>query len=226
MGKPDQPRNPDGTWKARNSWGLAGLLALTLTVGAGAGGVGAGGAATALGGGDTVAGRSLNGSQGRGTQARARARTRSTARATRAVERLRGRGLRVEERGTRVDVDCAARSYGQVQGFFRQHPCLALYRTLLVVRDGPVTMVIAVAAVDMPDDAQAVDLKQLVDRSGTGNLTERTKEGVRPTLVQWTGEHYASAQDETTFVNVQAEPVGRTAQAIRLARLAADTAVS
>ena len=64
MGKPDQPRNPDGTWKARNSWGLAGLLALTVAIGAGADGVGAG-AATGGAGGGTSAGRSASGTQTR-----------------------------------------------------------------------------------------------------------------------------------------------------------------
>lgn len=55
------------------------------------------------------------------------------------------------------------------QRWFRQHPCLALYRALFEVRDrrGGLALV-AVAWVDMPDVAQAVEFKQLVDRSGTG----------------------------------------------------------
>jgi hypothetical protein len=44
-----------------------------------------------------------------------------------------------------------------------------LYRALFEVRDrrGGLALV-AVAWVDMPDVAQAVEFKQLVDRSGTG----------------------------------------------------------
>jgi hypothetical protein len=118
-----------------------------------------------------------------------------------------------------------AHSYGQVQEFFRQHPCTALYRALLEVRDRQATALLAVAWVDMPDEAQALQYKRLVDRHGTGNITELTKEGGRYARVQWTGEHYASTIDGATVVNVQAEPVGRAAQLTRLAQMAAQTTV-
>lgn len=202
MGKPDQPRNPDGTWKARNSWGLAGLLALTITVGVSAGGVGVSATGGAAGGG-AAAGRSVS-----STQAKARARDRST---LRMVQRLQSRGLRVAERGVDADDDCAANSYGQVRDFFRRNPCTALYRGLFEVRSGRATVLVAVAWVDMPDAASARQYQQLVDRHGTGNITELTRR------VRWTAEHYASTRDDVTVVNAQAEPVGRTAQAVRLA---------
>ena len=92
MGKPDQPRNPDGTWKARNSWGLAGLLALTVANGAGADGVGAG-AATGGAGGGTSAGRSA-----------------PAPRTLRTIQRLESRGLQVTQRDVDADDDCAANS--------------------------------------------------------------------------------------------------------------------
>jgi hypothetical protein len=221
MGKPDQPRNPDGTWRARSSWSLAGLVAVAALVGLGTGsgaaGVAGGGASA---GGGTVAERSASGSQGGGAQVRARAKS-----TTRVVQRLRSRGLRVSERGVDADDDCAAHSYGQVREFFGRQPCTALYRALFEVRDGRVTVVVAVAWVDMPDDDQARRLQQLVDRNGTGNLTELTKEGRGPRSVQWTGQHYTSARDGVTFVNAQAEPVGSTARAIGLAESVAMAAV-
>jgi hypothetical protein len=49
------------------------------------------------------------------------------------------------------------------------------------VRDGRRgSAVVAVAWVDMPDDAQAREFQRLVDRQGTGNLTELTREGAAP----------------------------------------------
>ena len=212
MGKPDQPRNPDGTWKARNSWGLAGLVALTVAIGAGAGGVGAGAVGGATGGAGTSVGRS-----GGNTQAKARARDRST---LRTVQRLQSRGLQVTERAVDAGDDCAANSYGQVQEFFRQNACAALYRALFEVRDGQAMALVAVAWVDMPNEAQAMRYQQLVDRHGTGNVTELS------TRVQWTGQRYVSTRDGVTVVNAQAEPVGRTAAAVALAQLAAGAAAS
>lgn len=74
-------------------------------------------------------------------------------------------------------------------------------------------MVVAVAAVEMPRTADAMGLKLLVDTYGTGNVRElRTPHGVR-----WTGRHYTSGRDDVTVVNAQAEPVGASAAAARLA---------
>ena len=185
-------------------------MAVVLALGVAAGGAGTV-AATGAGGAGTSAGRS----GGEGAQVRARAR--STARA---VQRLESRGLRVEQRGVEADDDCAAHSYGDVQDFFEDQPCTALYRGLFEVRDGRAVAVVAVAWVDMPDPDQALEFQQLVDRHGTGNVTE-----LGPGSVRWTGERYASGRDGLTVVNAQAEPVGRTAQAVRLADLAAGTAV-
>lgn len=200
MGKPDQPRNPDGTWKARNSWGLAGLLALTVANGAGADGVGAG-AATGGAGGGTSAGRSASGT-------------------LRTIQRLESRGLQVTQRDVDADDDCAANSYGQVQDFFQQSPCTAVYRGLFEVRSARATALVAVAWVDMPDETSARQYQQLVDRHGTGNITELS------TQVPWTGEHYVSTRDDVTIGNAEAEPVGGTAAAAGLAQLAAGTSTS
>ncbi len=79
----------------------------------------------------------------------------------------------------------------------------------------------AVAWVDMPDAAGAAALKSLVDRPGTGNITELSKEQRRYRGVRFTGQHYASLQDDTTVINVQAEPLGDTATAVSLAQTVA-----
>jgi hypothetical protein len=216
----DQPRDDRGRWKKKG-----GIVALLSVFAAAAIGFGGGTVGTSVGGagggGGTAAGRSASGSQSSG--ARVRARARSTARV---VQRLQGRGLRVTERDVDADDDCATHSYGEVQEFFIQQPCTALYRGLFEVRGGGATAVVAVAWVDMPDAEQSREFQQLVDRHGTGNVTELTKEGARPAPARWTGEHYVSARDEATVVNAQAEPVGRTARAVRLAELAADAAAT
>ena len=56
----------------------------------------------------------------------------------------------------------------------------------------------AVAWVDMPDAAGAAALKSLADRPGTGNITELSKEQPRYCGVRFTGQHYASLQDDST----------------------------
>ncbi len=212
-----QPRDKRGRWTKTGGGVVAVIVA--LVVGAGGAGTTVGASAGAAGSG-TAAGRSVGTNQGGAT--RVRARDRSTAQM---VRRLESRGLRVTERGVDADDDCAAHSYGHVRNFFVQRPCEAVYRALLEVRDGRTAAVIAVAWVDMPDEAQAREYQRLVDRHGTGNLTELTKEGVRPTSARWTGEHYASARDGPTVVNIQAEPLGRTARATQLAERVATTAV-
>lgn len=219
MGKPDQPRGDDGRWIPRGGGALAAALTLAVALAVGGAGIGAGaaGPAGAAGGGSSVGGgaRAQGGSS---TSVRGKARDRSTAHST---ARLVRKGLRVREHGVDAETNCAAHSYGQVQDFFRAHPCTALFRALLEIRDnrGNVALV-AVAWVDMPDPDQTRQLQQLMDRDGTGNITELSRENGRQ---RFGGDYYRSAREETTVVNVQAEPVGRTRAAFALAKLAADT---
>lgn len=214
MADPDQPRGPDGRWVSRGGGGLAAAVLVLALVGVA--GVGAG-ADTAGAGASTVDSGSRT--QGGSNSARGRARDRSTVRTT---ARLVKEGLRVRERGVDASTNCVAHSYGDVQDFFRAHPCTALFRALFEVSDkrGGVALV-AVAWVDMPDTDRARDLRVLMDRYGTGNVTELSRErgGQR-----FSGEFYRSSREDSTVVNVQAEPVGRTRTALTLARVAADTA--
>ena len=219
MGKPDQPRGPDGRWVARGggTFLVAIVLGVVLATGGGGGGGGAGGAASSA---DSSVGSGGRAHGGKNTSERGKAKERSTARIT---ARLIQKGLRVRERGVRADTDCVAHSYGQVQDFFRAHPCTALFRALLEVRDNRGNLaLLAVAWVDMPDPDEARQLQQLMDRGGTGNITELSRErgGQR-----FSGDYYRSARDDTTVVNVQAEPVGRARATLALAELAADATV-
>lgn len=203
----NQPRDSKGRWTT--GAGL-GVLALVLGLGVAAGGGGLGGAAGAGAGGpgsSVTTGSGGTGSSGARTP-RARDRdqdgvARRLARSGREVRRIDGS----------VGTDCAAVSYGRVRVFFLDRPCTAVGRGYFEVRQGPARAVVAVAVVDMPDDAGARDLRALVDTHGTGNVRElRTPRGVR-----WTGRYYRSTRDDGTVLNVQAEPAGPGAAAARLA---------
>ncbi len=71
----------------------------------------------------------------------------------------------------------------------------------------------AVAWVEVPDVAQAVEFQQLVDRSGTGNITELSRERGRYRNIRFDGERYASRREDSTVVNAQVQPVGRGTRA-------------
>lgn len=124
--------------------------------------------------------------------------------------RLTSAGLRVTGRIVDDAADCAAHSYGRVREFFRDHPCTSLRRAQFEVRDrnGDVALV-PIAWVDMPTEAEARQLKTLMDTAGTGNVTELSRERGRYRTVRYTGDAYASRRDGTTVVNTQAQPVAR-----------------
>ncbi|TWF75667.1 hypothetical protein FHX44_111551 [Pseudonocardia hierapolitana] len=205
MGKPDQPRGPDGRWIPRGGGALIAAIALALGLASGTGLTSASGASGGTSG--TYRPQDTTKSQ--------KARDRNP---ERLLSRLARQGLRVEQRFSSDDGDCAAHSYGLVREFFRGCPCSALFRALFEVRDerGNVVLV-AVAWVDMPDVRRAREFKELVDRDGTGNITELSRETGPYQDVRYTGDHYASIRDETTVINAQAQPVRRSRPATDLA---------
>lgn len=137
-----------------------------------------------------------------------------------AVVRLERKGFRISSRVTADDTDCAEHSYGQVQEFFRTHPCMALFRALIEVRDRRRNVVLmAVAWVEMPDADSAGDFKRLVDRHGSGNITELSRERGRYRDVRFTGDIYKSGRDSEIVVNAQAQPVHRGVGAAALAEI-------
>jgi hypothetical protein len=138
-----------------------------------------------------------------------------------AVARLSGRGVRATARLTDDGEDCAANSYGQVRDFFEQHPCTALHRSVVEVKDreGDVVLV-AIASVEMPDVEQATRLKALLDTPGSGNMNELSREQGRYQTVRYTGDAYASRQDGTVVTNAQAQPVARGWSGLALTTLA------
>lgn len=190
-------------------------LAVVLVVALGTGGTAVG--VSASGGSVSSASASSSSSGARSSQARQRS-------SLNVKLRLEQRGFRVESRFDR-SADCVARSYGAVREFFRDEPCTGVSRALFEVHDRRKNVVlVAVAWVEMPGSASARQFHDLVDRPGTGNVTELSRDQGRYRNVRFSGEHYASRRDGTTVVNVQAQPVGRAAVAAGLVEIVADAA--
>lgn len=206
-------RDPDtGQFAPR---GGIGALVVVLAVAIGTGGTAVG--VSASGGSASSASSSTSSSGARSGQARQRSSVNVW--------------LRLEQRGFRVEphfdggADCVARSYGAVREYFRDEPCTGLARALFEVHDSRNNVVlVAVAWVEMPDSASARQFHNLVDRHGTGNVTELSRDQGRYRNVRFSGEYYTSRRDGTTVVNVQAQPVGRAAVAAGLMEIVADAA--
>jgi hypothetical protein len=176
------------------------LLAIGVAVAVSAGGV------TAVGS-SVASGTSASAASASGARGNSRVSSRDSAAAE---ARLARQGVRVTARVTDDATDCVAHSYGQVQQFFRERPCAGLHRAQFELRDrnGDVVLV-PVSWVEMPDEAGARALKQLVDGHGTGNVTELSRERGRYRTVRYTGGAYTSRRDGTVVVNAQAQPVAR-----------------
>ncbi len=181
---------------------LAGLLAIAVGAG-GTTAIGAGLGST--GGGSTV-------SAGQRGQSNVNARRSEAAEA-----RIAARGTRVRARVTENSTDCANHAYGKVRDYLHENSCVGMHRALFELRDARGRVVlIAVSWVDMGDEATAREFHRLVDGSGTGNITELSRERGRYRSVRFTGDIYASRRDGSVVSNAQAQPVGRGATGLAL----------
>jgi hypothetical protein len=137
-------------------------------------------------------------------------------------QQLEDQGLTVAQMSGTSDEDCAAHSYGEVRNYFSDHPCRGLERAWYEVRDDEDNRaILSVAWVEMPDPDAANDLQRLVDRPGTGNVTELSKEDGPYQDVRYSGWYYRSGRDGDTFHSVQAEPLADSQGSRDLARQAA-----
>lgn len=228
MAKPLPPRDEKGRWVRRGGYGL-GAAIVAVAVAAGGGGLGAVGAGGGAAGGGASVSAGSGGSGSTGSSASRAGRGSRDARTARARDRSQERLLRSLTRPGRdvrrldadATTDCAAVAYGQVRTFLAGMPCRAVGRALVEVRESGARVVVAVAAVELTGDDDARAFRRLVDTDGTGNVRELAA----PRGVRWTGRHYRSAREGSTVVNAQAEPVGPTAAAARLAERVSRTAV-
>ncbi len=88
-------------------------------------------------------------------------------------------GSTYTQQALRSDTECASNAYGQVADFFATTPCSGLTRVLFTTTVDDVPAVVSVSVVVMPDEARAVDLRDLVDASGTGNVSDLLRAGVQ-----------------------------------------------
>ena len=139
-------------------------------------------------------------------------------------QRLEAQGLHIEQSSSDSDDDCAAHSYGQVAGYFADHPCAGLERAWYEVGDDAGnTAIVSVAWVEMPGADSATELEALVDRPGTGNVTELSREDGPHGNVRYSGWYYRSDRDGDVFTSVQAEPLQSTEGSRDVARRASGT---
>lgn len=205
-----------GSDKGTSATGLAVAAMLGLVLAGGATG------GSGLLGGSGGAG--VSGSSGSSAGIRAQARI-GKQNSRRAHSRIIQQGARVIAEYDHGSSDCAAHAYGELIEFFRATPCVGVHRAVFELRDqSGAALLLAVAWVEMPDTATASTLKTLVDRHGTGNVVELSRERGRHRNVRYSGDIYDSAQDGTIVVNAQLQPVaggpaGRAASAIAAAAI-------
>lgn len=116
-------------------------------------------------------------------------------------------GYDFTQHAARTDTDCAANAYGDVAEFFATNPCTRLDRALYGTTVDGRLVVASVSVVHMPDDAKATELRRLADTSGTGNVNDLLRAGVRipggPESLSSAG--YASMHDGAVVVIAEAD---------------------
>lgn len=110
---------------------------------------------------------------------------------------------------TAFDTNCASNSYGQVQTFLQSNPCKWLARAYVAIAETAQNGVLAAFSwVDMPTLSLAEKYKSLVDRQGTGNITELSREYAPYKNITYNGNYYLSGITGTAVWNVELQPVG------------------
>ena len=82
-----------------------------------------------------------------------------------------------EVAGPEISANCAGNSYGDVVGWFQQHPCERVHRSLYETREGDARALVSVVVVTMPEQDGAKQLKVTTDTDGTGNVNDLVRDG-------------------------------------------------
>jgi len=107
------------------------------------------------------------------------------------------------------DTSCEQHSYGQVEEFFKSHPCSWVARAYVAVHDNSLgEVLVALSWVRMPSTSSAAAYKSLVDAAGTGNITELSRDTGPYQTVKYDGQFYISGLVASSVWNVQVQPVG------------------
>jgi hypothetical protein len=134
-------------------------------------------------------------------------------------------GAELVRRAIRTDDNCAAHSYGRVKQFLTRSPCTSLARALYTADSSHGAVVVSVSTVVMASPADAANLQRLTDTTGTGNVSDLLREGVKvekgPSRLR--NASYASRLDGSTVVIVEAAATsgnGKTLDPLAQAALA------
>ncbi|HEX5348519.1 MAG TPA: hypothetical protein VFW64_15665 [Pseudonocardiaceae bacterium] len=146
--------------------------------------------------------------------------------AVKATTRLRLRGGHPIKLDARADKNCADYSNGDLQRFFRAHPCISLYRTLVEYAEGDYVIRFLIATIEMPDYDTAIDLHALLSREGGGNITPLSSNSGKYRNVPFISGTSTTILNGTAVINIQTEAVGRTPGDALLAFLATDVIYS
>ncbi len=195
MGKPDQPRGPDGRWVKR-SGALVASATLAVTVAYGPVGV--------SGGSGAVSSQASLSQVVRGKLVKGK---RSAAKGHRNTAWRRLDLKRIDERLDRAG-RCALHSYGQVRRFFARTPCRSLKRMLFALEDGDGNRIaVSVSWVETRGTAAARELRGLADVDGTGNVAPLPGAVVGVGDIRWTGKYYDSRRSASLVVIAEVEPL-------------------
>jgi hypothetical protein len=106
------------------------------------------------------------------------------------------------------DSDCAVHAYGETKTFLTGRPCQQLTRAMYTatMTDGR-TVYTSVSVVRMKSEDDAVQLKALTERNGTGNVNDLVKEKVAtvPGLDTLANGGYASEQRDRDVIIVESD---------------------
>ncbi|TWP50169.1 hypothetical protein FKR81_20855 [Lentzea tibetensis] len=112
------------------------------------------------------------------------------------------------------DSDCAPHAYGETKNFLTKTPCQQLTRALYTTAmpDGR-TVYTSVSVVRMKSAEEAVQLKALTERNGTGNVNDLVKEKIVaiPGLDTLANGGYAAEQRDREVVIVESDSVKKAA---------------
>ncbi|ASO19379.1 hypothetical protein AHOG_08675 [Actinoalloteichus hoggarensis] len=76
-------------------------------------------------------------------------------------------------------IDCVEHSYGEVEDFLEENRCARLTQVLYTTRHEGADVVVSLVTVSFPDEQTAEELNELTTRTGTGNINDLMREGVR-----------------------------------------------
>ncbi|OZM74641.1 hypothetical protein CFN78_04425 [Amycolatopsis antarctica] len=120
--------------------------------------------------------------------------------------------------------DCVAGSYGEIQDWFRDHPCQSLSRGLYVTEVEGKRALVSVALVTMPDARLAQQFKAITDTDNTGNVADLVRDGSAkiPGAPRVATGEYQSRVSEATVTIVETNFFDGVQDAALLPRIAAD----